>query len=380
MGDKRTTLKSLWGTRIYARSGSFQYYSPKPIPDPRSGKLKRWHVLCPISDGELKAREAKERLINAPSRAVGGRGDFPFYFAHWQASILARRNQLAPANPARRQTWDSGTRSLQSQLAVIEGAFRDYDVTEGILRPCDIAEFVDRWERRRAAISYRGHLSHFFQWCIRKGLRESNPADATLVPLRHDKSEPPEWSAERFCTIYNALLCSEKGKPLGTGPMMQCYVDLCFLLYQRATDVRLLTHNQFAEAGVEFKPTKTERSSGQRVTIPITDEIREVVDRAKKLGKVKGMYVIHDQNGQPYTASALRRTWNAACQRAGIKGLTIKSIRRFAAQTARRDGATLEQIKTALAHELISTTQGYLKNGESPISEIQLKRPKLNEK
>jgi hypothetical protein len=99
-----------------------------------------------------------------------------------------------------------------------------------------------------------------------------------------------------------------------------------------------------------------------------------VVERAKKIGPVSSMYVIHRPDGKPYTASGLRRTFAIACKRAGVSGVTLKDIRKLAACDAATGGATLEQIKTGWAHRDLATTEVYIKNLVSPVSRIRLRK------
>jgi site-specific recombinase XerD len=49
-----------------------------------------------------------------------------------------------------------------------------------------------------------------------------------------------------------------------------------------------------------------------------------------------------------------------ASERVGIKGADPKSVRKFAANEAKRAGYDMEEIQDALGHGDISTTQGYV--------------------
>ena len=62
-------------------------------------------------------------------------------------------------------------------------------------------------------------------------------------------------------------------------PIPQCYLDLSFLLYQRTTDVRCLRYSQVLERErlIHFEATKTAKSSGAEIDIPITAALEAVV-------------------------------------------------------------------------------------------------------
>jgi integrase len=72
---------------------------------------------------------------------------------------------------------------------------------------------------------------------------------------------------------------------VNTGPMMQCFIELCYLTCQRSTEIRLLTWEQIDRATgvIHFVPTKTAESSGEAVDWPITPDIDTVLNRARLL-------------------------------------------------------------------------------------------------
>lgn len=183
-------------------------------------------------------------------------------------------------------------------------------------------------------------------------------------------------SDEQYNSIRNALLYGNDGKATRTGEMVQCYMDLLYLLYQRGTDVRLLRWDQVTDDGILFKPTKTERSSGAKVRVPIGDDACAVLARIKQIGKMRSVYVIHTEHGQPYTSNGIGSLFKRACARAGILGVTLKDIRAKAATDAKQQGYRQEQLQTALAHTDAATTRTYIRSREVPISEVVLKLPK----
>lgn len=137
--------------------------------------------------------------------------------------------------------------------------------------------------------------------------------------------------------------------------MYQCYHDLSYLLYQRTTNVRYLRRERIRDGVIRFEPSKTARSSGKAVDIPITPAIKAVLERAKTLTKeitkkkgVIGPYVIQTRSGSPYTRSginsAYRRADIALHGEENIVGLNPKAIRPFAATMAKKAGFTLEQL------------------------------------
>ncbi|MDZ4056035.1 MAG: tyrosine-type recombinase/integrase [Polynucleobacter sp.] len=371
MNRRREKGRSLSGSRIYVRRGKYQYFAPEPMFNPQTGRTTRWVILCPESEGELAARIKLSELLGHAKQS-DGRGDFPIWFDKWRMAIMAKRTKDAPKDPARAKIWDDGTKGLASVLKKIEDAFADFDINE--VQPSDVAEFLDQWEGRRSAQSYKGHITKFYAWANRRGFANKNPAREVSV------EKPPNrdvyMTHDQYHAIRDALLIGKDKRPTRTGAMVQCYMDLLYLLYQRGTEVRLLRWDQVTPEGITFKPTKTEKTSGIKVMIPMTSALREVLDRAKSVGKMRSMYVIHTEHGQPYTAHGIGSSFDRAKERAGILGVTLKDVRAKAATDAKDQGYSMQEIQIALAQADESTTRGYVRSREVPVSVVNLVLPK----
>ncbi|HXC41472.1 MAG TPA: hypothetical protein VN667_21255, partial [Burkholderiales bacterium] len=132
------------------------------------------------------------------------------------------------------------------------------------------ARFPDAPTRAR---HFKSRVSTFFRWCIAdKGMVQINPCKDVWLEKPVTRKTP--WTPALFWAVRDHLT-----------PMYQCYHDLSYLLYQRTTDVRWLLKEQVRESEgvIHFEPTKTARSSGRAVDIPITPAIKAVLDRAKEL-------------------------------------------------------------------------------------------------
>jgi hypothetical protein len=83
--------------------------------------------------------------------------------------------------------------------------------------------------------------------------------------------------------------------------------------------------NKFPDEGKfafakEFKPTKTEDSSGQSVDIYISPAIQEVIDRARAIKKQREIispFLFPNLKGTAYTRFGIRDLWSKAKARAG---------------------------------------------------------------
>jgi len=371
MGRHRKTALALALSRIYVRHKKYAYFAKQPLINPKTGRATRWHVLCSVEEGELRARIALDALLKRQSPGHGT-GNFVRAFNLWKTNVLRKRDLDAPKDPVRLKIWQRGTKTLLSVYGVIEKAFGDFDLEQ--IRPTDIALFVDQWEGRRSAGAYRGHMSKFFAWCCRTDLLEVNPAREVEV------AKPPARDVyitdDQYVAIRNALLVGKDGKPTRSGAMVQCYMDLPYLLYQRGTEIRLLRRDQVTDEGIAFKPSKTERSSAKQVMVPLSEDAKAVLARAQSLGKVRSLYVVHTEHGQPYTAGGIASLFKRACARAGVTGVTLKDIRAKAATDAKERGYGEAQIQVALAHTDLKTTRGYLRGRNLPVSELMMELPK----
>lgn len=368
MSRKRKGRSTLLGTRIVEHRGWLQYRSREPIMDKKTGELRTWHKLCPVGEGdEWKARNAVHELLNY---ANPGQGDFPVAFAKWRLEFFEAREQEAPRLPERYALFLNGNKSLNSFFDVIARGFCDANVAD--IRPHHVNQFLKAWDGRRAAQAYRGHLVKFFAWATGEGYRESNPATSDVVQVKQPKKHNVTITPAQFHAVRDAVIVSARGKT--SGQMIQCYIDLTYLLYQRTTDVRLLRWSEVDEV-IHVEPTKTMHSSGVAMNLPMSPAIREVLARVKEVARMGSMFVFHTAKGQPYTAGGIRSTWNRACKRAGVEGITLKDLRSMAATAAEQAGYTRKQIQVGLGHKKEATTDGYIHRDNTLDSEVVLALP-----
>jgi integrase len=64
-----------------------------------------------------------------------------------------------------------------------------------------------------------------------------------------------------------------------------------------------------------------------KLLIEVTPELREILDRCRAIGKVKGMYLIHKTKGQFFTDSGIHSAWARACRRAGVENAHIHDLK-----------------------------------------------------
>lgn len=134
---------------------------------------------------------------------------------------------------------------------------------------------------------------------------------------------------------------------------------------------------------IRFKPSKTEKSTGQAVDIPITPAIADVLQRTRTLSGVvnapraaDGIVVVGSE-GNNKTAAACRDAWRGALVRGGLKKMdyVVKDICAKALTDAEAAGYGIDALQVVGAHADRATTAGYIKRRKVPVSEVRLQLP-----
>jgi integrase len=366
MTQRRTQHRALAESRVYQKGLRFYFFAPRPMVNPTTGKVARWHSLCPVTDGVEQARLLAGRIQAFNSTASRAGGDLPGHLGIWMATVIKRRDARRPADPERAVMHDRSTKEVARVGKVVADAFADFDVAQ--VRPVDVAQFLDQWEGRRAAATYRSTLSTFFDWAARRGLRADNPVGVVKV----EKAKPRRRyiTDDEFHRIREALLIGADGKRTQSGPSMQRLIGVAYLTLQRITDIRLLRWDQVTANGVHFKPTKTDGTTAAEVVIPMGPALAALLLPVQPEG-----YVFTSRSGRPYAATGVRTAFVRACARAGVEGATPKDLRAKAVTDAKRAGFTLAEISVATTHSSEAMTAAYVKRAEAPTTAVTLTLP-----
>lgn len=320
--------------------------------DYSTGKRRKvWTFICRIDEGQA----AMYRKIADLSESA--KGNMPAQLDDFAKTYL----------PSQSSSW---RKESERMIGNLKQFFTNYNVSQ--VEPTDVQDLVNHFEdAKESARKHKGMLSKFFGWAILvKRLRIDNPCRD--VKVEGGKKKLMVWSADVFYSIRDALGTSDKAE------MMRCYMDLSFLLYQRSTDARILERRHIDDKIILVAPTKTRKSSGVEIEIPVTPELQAVLDRAaaiSKKWKVVCPFVIHTRQGTAYTRSGVYSAFRRSGERVGIKGADPKSVRKFAANQAKRAGYDMEELQDALGHSDISTTQGYVLKSTRRQSVVRLALP-----
>lgn len=350
--------------RVYPKHGAWYWV------EPRTGQ---WVRLCSQDDSEtvLVERLAQERKKHERPEGIGN------------VRPLIDEYVRKHKDEHREKAWPSYGKYAGNALRNVDVEHIDATVVMAVLK-----HWKGKLSMQRVM---RAFLSGFFQWCIEEGKMKTNPCRELKGWLAKPKPNKVYITDEHFAQIRDAMMSytytTKAGKTItgriNTGPMMQCFVDLCYLTAQRSTEIRLLKWKDVdRERGIiHFKPTKTEDSSGVEVDFVISPEIAAVLDRVREIDggvqRIGETNVIHALDGKPYEPTALRSAWDRAAERVKLAdlGYTVKMIRAKSLTDAARAGYNIEALKEAAAHTDTKTTEIYLKQREVPVADVRLHIP-----
>lgn len=365
-----------WPRRVYLRSNTFWWVRPTD---------EQWIKLCRLEDGETRMLERlaeEKRKIEIDPNA----GNIPRLVDVYMETHEKKYAESFRAEWRRRgETVKTGFSKFDIQQ-VDAGAIYDF--------------LHDNWGDKLPTFqAMHAWLSKFFAWATVKRYASGNPCRE--IQVKKPKKRTVYIPNDHFLAIRTALAVYSYEKKIKgqkrtieakvpTGPMMQVFVDLCYLTIQRATEIRELQWKQDPadpfgcswvdeNAGViHFVPSKTEDSSGEVVDWPITPEIQAVLARARALEPRFGQrYVVRDENGAQKTMAACRDAWRDAKRRAGLSKApyTVKDIRAKAMTDARRAGYDIDALQVAAAHSDRNTTEIYIKSRDVPVSTVRMALP-----
>ncbi len=339
-----------------------RYFRIQSLRSENGKRKQKWHSLSRVDEGMASLYLALAELEKKPSAD------------RMPGKIIAWLKVSLPGLSASEQTETSRMADVVSKV------FADFLAEQ--VQAKHVHEFLTTNfvipGKLRTAQRYRNVLNRFFRWAIVQGIRSDNPVDP--ISLKAPQKRDRYITDTEFHAIRDALLIGDDGRKNASGPMIQVYVDLLYLTGQRGQDIRLLRWQQIDESlgVIRFKPSKTLKSSGAKVDVPITQPIADVLAQAKGFMRVRARlspYVVHNLEGSAYTAHGVGTAWERARNRVGIEDATLKDLRAKHATDAEKAGYAIEDIRKALAHEDTSTTRVYLKQRAKVLSTVELSFP-----
>jgi integrase len=168
--------------------------------------------------------------------------------------------------------------------------------------------------------------------------------------------------------IKQALLRGDDGKRTRIGTMMCLIIDMALLTGQRASDVRRLQRTDVTSEGIQFKPSKTAATTGERILIEWTPKLRAVYEKLLEFQVPHFRYLFTNAKNQPLRAGDLTNAWSRAMKRCTKRGTLpendrpqFRYLRRKAiTEVVHTEGRGLLQGKAMGAHATIEQTEKYV--------------------
>jgi integrase len=206
-------------------------------------------------------------------------------------------------------------------------------------------------------------LKSAYSKAVEWGLMDRSPLHGTIRLKKATTSARyvEDWEIQEFISVAPDKL--------------KLYVEFRLMTSLRRVDILLLTRRDLKDDAIYVQPTKTEHSSGIKLRIQWTDELRQLVNEILALdNSVASMYLFSNRDGQSYhnLKNGRANGWESMWDRAMVKALnTTKLNTRFDDRSLRNKSLTddedLENARKRAGHtkEQITKTVYRLKGEAS---------------
>ena len=253
--------------------------------------------------------------------------------------------QVVPTKGAKQQA--DNTRAITKLIAVFGALGLDE------IRPQLVYQYVEKKSAKVAAHRGIAVLSHAFTKAVEWGFIDRHPFKGE-VPL---EGEAPRTRYVDDWEIVECLSLDSKRKK-GSVLAIQAYMRIKLLTGLRRGDLLRLTIADIKEDGIHVTPNKTRNTTGKRIIIDWSTELREAFEMARVARPVHiAPWVFCNKRGECYfdevkeTASGWDSMWRRFMARV-LKETKVEQ--RFTEHDLRAkcasDAETLEHARLLLAH------------------------------
>ncbi len=221
------------------------------------------------------------------------------------------------------------------------------------LKPRHVYQYIDKRTAKTAARREMEILSHAYTKAVEWGYLDRHPFKGEV---RLDGERPRTRYVEDWEIVE--CLAVESRRKAGSVLAIQAYMRVKLLTGLRRGDLLRLTMSNLQDDGIHVTPGKTEHSTGKRLIIEWSDELREAVAMAKAARPVKlAPWLFCNMRGEGYFDEESGRAggWDTMWRNFMAKVLeTTKVKERFTEHDMRAkcasDAETLEHARALLAH------------------------------
>lgn len=181
-----------------------------------------------------------------------------------------------------------------------------------------------------------------FNYALENQLIDTNPA---IGIRRHEEAK-----RDRYLTDDEMNRIWQAGSPV-----LRVIIDLCYLTAQRIGDVLAIKLTDISPEGIAFSQQKT----GKRLIVTMTPDLQTVLEEAKRLhGNLRGMTLLVQRTGKPYSYTAIRDQFKRACIKAGVEDAGLHDLRAKSLTDANSQGIDAQMLA---GHEDSRMTARYIR-------------------
>lgn len=253
--------------------------------------------------------------------------------------------EVVPTKAVRSQSENA---RAVTRLRAVFGELRLEDI-----RPQLIYQYVDKKSAKVAAHREIAVLSHALTKAVEWGYIDRHPFKGEV----RLKGEAPRTRYVEDWEVIECLALSSK-RLKGSVLAIQAYMRIKLLTGLRRGDLLRMTTADLREDGIHFTPNKTKDTTGKKIIIEWSEELREAIDMAKEVRPVHiAPWLFCNKRGECYfdetkeTASGWDSMWQRFMERILAE---TKVEKRFTEHDLRAkcasDADTLEHARSLLAH------------------------------
>ena len=322
MGRPRTTRHDL-PPHMHQKGGMYYYVTS-------SGGKRKWI--------KLHAELAKARVLWAQLE----NGDYAT-----QTSLFNERLDLYLASP-KFTALAERTRIQYECVAKTLRAYFDGASMESI-QPKHIAIWMDNHHSAIQANTGKAIISNVFDIAVRYGIVNANPA--RQIKYNRVGGRDRLITDQEYRAIWKAA-----------DDHVRIAMDVGYLTGTRIQDILDIHLGDLSPEGIFVKVGKVKNSTKKKQLFLWSPGLEEVIARAKALPRsVRGLYLICDRQGKPYSYSTFNTHWLKAVRSVGIEGVHFHDIRAKAATDAKALGINYQAL---LGHASKAMSDRYLRARE----------------
>jgi integrase len=199
-----------------------------------------------------------------------------------------------------------------------------------------------------AANRLLGMISLLMDHAVEIGIRSDNPC-VGVKRLRHKSDGHATW-AESDIAAFRANWLK--------GSRERLVFELALNTGQRRGDLVSMGWQHVTGDAIHVRQNKT----GARVSIPITPELRDVLDAIPR----DRLTFLATSTGAPFTAAGLGNAFRDAVNTAGISSkLALHGLRKAAARRLAEAGCTVHEIASITGHKTLGEIERYTREAEN---------------